>query len=139
MGHDLAGADVLIPLHFNRLGVNNVARPVGSKTRKPTLTLRQLVDAASAARVDPATKRDGLQRVVDLMFEKAMGVQVQENDAHAPGGVRVFTLPPDVAAAKLLIEHRFGRAKETVEVQTPDLAPNSLPWLILPQLPKKKA
>lgn len=114
-----------------------MGRPKGAKNKVGTGTLRSLIDAASAARTDPRTKREGLQRVVDLMFDKAMGVTVQEPDPQQPGGVRIFEIPPDVAAAKLLFEHRFGRAKETVEVQTPDLAPASIPFLIMPQLPVK--
>jgi hypothetical protein len=96
--------------------------------------IRALIDAASEARRTGNTS--GLEKVIDAMFEKATGITVQEPDGH--GGERVYTQPPDVAAAKLLTENRFGRPKETVEVQQPDLAPSSVPFLVIPQLPAIK-
>jgi len=92
-----------------------MGRPAGSKNKTPTLALRDLIDRGSEFRLT-RDGRSGLQQVVDMMYEKAMGVTVQQPDPNAPGGQRIFSIPPDAVAAKLLFEQRFGRAKETVEI-----------------------
>lgn len=103
-------------LYFKDLRESNVARPVGSKTKKSTHMVRDVIDEASRLRTDPATKREGLLRLTLAQFDAAMGIEVHEPDAQAIGGQRIYTIPPNPAAAKMILEHRFGRAKETIEV-----------------------
>lgn len=113
-----------------------MGRPKGSKTKKPVHMIRAIIDEISMKRTDPQTKREGLTKVIEAMFELAEGARVER--ANPDGGVIVYREKPDVAAAKFLAENRFGKPKETVEMQTPDLAPNSQPFLIIPQLPVKE-
>jgi len=59
-----------------------------------------------------------LDRVVDFevvagkLYELAQGVEVQKMDSQ--GGTRVYTEKPDPAAARILIEYRFGKAVQPV-------------------------
>ena len=59
-----------------------------------------------------------LDRVVDFdkvaekLFELSQGVEVQRTDSQ--GGTRVYTEKPDPAAARILIEYRFGKAVQPV-------------------------
>lgn len=81
---------------------------------------------------------DGMAKAIHGLFERAHGITVERE---VGGELVVYSVPPDVLAIKALMEFRFGKPKETVEVQTPDLKPKSVPFLAIPQLsteaPKK--
>lgn len=82
---------------------------------------------------------DGLDQIIDAAMDAAIGIRVERPDANAPGGIRVYEQPPDIAAARVLMEQMFGRAKESLEVTAPAAqAPGSVPFLLVPMLPKGK-
>lgn len=100
----MAGKGGKIPGQGRKKGSRNVV----------TVEIKDMIDRVSRAREKDGEA--GMARVIDAMFERAIGVTVREPDARAPGGERVYEVAPDVAAAKLLIEMRHGKAKESVEV-----------------------
>lgn len=111
-----------------------MARPKGSKNKKGTFAIRDAIDRASARiRVDGV---EGLDQVIESAMRAAIGVRVQ---GMVNGEPVVYTEPPDMSAARVILEHRVGRPKESVEISTPEeLAPQSVPFLIIPALPAKK-
>lgn len=80
---------------------------------KSTAEMRALIDAVSKKR---ATKEEGegLEQVVMRLFELADGVTVQRADKD--GEEKVFLLPPSEPAARTILELRFGKARQSVEV-----------------------
>lgn len=109
-----------------------MARTKGA-TNKATRDVKGLLDEASASygRGD----RDGFAVAVRKLFDRAHGVMAERE---VQGERVVYEVPPDVLAIKTLLEFRFGKAKESVEVSTPEMAINSIPIVAMMQLPKKK-
>lgn len=87
----------------------NSGRKVGSKTKKTLekLLARDRIREFVTANLDP---------ILEAMKEKALGVTVV--DKKDPTGVRVYDLPPDPNAAKLLFEHGIGKPQENLDLTT---------------------
>lgn len=101
---------------------------------KSTQDVKELID-----KVDQAMKtgdRTAMEQTVRALFERSHGVTAQREGRD--GEAIVYEVPPDPMSARILLEMRFGKAKETVDLHTPDLAVNSIPIVGMPQLPKKK-
>ena len=82
--------------------------------------------------------RDGDPKALDLLdqiilaqMELAAGTLLAAEQMGPDQPVRVFAVKPDPAAAKLILDHAFGRAKETVEIQDDGHKFDNLPQVIL--------
>lgn len=78
----------------------------GRKTgvpNKSNLEIKQLLDSE----IDFVT-------VVKRLMELVEGVTIQETRAN--GDEVVYTRPPDSAAAKILLEYRFGKPNQQVDI-----------------------
>lgn len=119
-------------------GKNGGARPgAGRKPgvpNKSTQDVKLLIEAMSDAM--KTGNETAMQKTVRKLFERSHGVTAQRegNDGEAI----VYEVPPDPMSARILLEMRFGKAKESVEVSAPELAINSIPIVGMMQLPKKK-
>jgi hypothetical protein len=80
---------------------------------KSTAEMRALIDKVSEQR-KTKSEGEGLQQVVTRLFELADGVTVQKADSN--GEEKVYSLPPSEPAARTILELRFGKAKQSVEV-----------------------
>ncbi len=75
---------------------------IKGKPNKSTLEIRQLIDSC----VD-------FNEVFSKLYELTKGVEVQKL---TDDGNIVYTKPPDPFAAKILIEHRFGKAPQAIDI-----------------------
>jgi hypothetical protein len=99
--------------------VAKVGRKAGVPN-KSTQELRDLIDKIShqrtiVAETEGATKTvSGLEQVVERLFELADGVQVEKT---MDGKETVFSVLPSEAAAKTVLELRFGKARQSIETR----------------------
>lgn len=102
-----------------------MARTVGSKN-KSTREVKVLMDQISASfgRGD----KDGMAKAIHCLYERAHGVLAERQVMGQP---IVYEVPPDTFAIKTLMEFRFGKAKETVEIQDPNEKFKHSPQVIL--------
>ena len=111
--------------------MKKTGRPKGSKSKKGLFAIRDAIDQASKRLMKDGVM--GMDQVIENIMERAMGTQALDEKG------RVYQTLPDPVSAKVLIENRVGRAKESVEITTPDTAaPGSIPFLVIPALPKNK-
>ena len=87
------------------------------------------------ARVSEAARdtgdMDGIDQLIQSLLDAGRGCTVQVPDDKAPGGVRVYTVPPDTRAAQILIDQGFGRAKESITIEDKDAKLKGVPQVIL--------
>lgn len=81
---------------------DGAGRKAGTKN-KSTLEIKELLDS----HID-------FEIVVTRLFELVNGVTMQETRAN--GDEVVYTRAPDSNAAKILLEFRFGKAKQQMDV-----------------------
>lgn len=116
--------------------VGVMGRPKGSINEASTSAIRQRIFAA-AARLKKGDV-DGIDQVIESTFERALGVLVEKETEEGP---KVYAIPPDVNAAKVILEQGFGKPRESVEVTDPNEKFKGLPQVILvppPSWGKKK-
>lgn len=68
-----------------------------------------------------AKKRGGYESLIGRLWELVEGVEVQK--ILRDGSTTVYLQPPDAFAAKTLLEFRFGKAPQSMEVTGKDGAP----------------
>jgi hypothetical protein len=88
---------------------------------KSTAEVKALIDQAGKS-------RGGMEMVLKRLFELADGITVVEKNGN--GNERIYTKPPDGFAARTLLEHRFGRPAQSIEMSTPEGQP--FPFCIVP-------
>jgi len=79
------------------------------KPNKSTLDIKNLIDSAGK-------KHGGIKTIVHKLYEMAMGVEVK--DVANDGTTTVYSEPPNVNAAKILMEYRFGKPQQTVDLKS---------------------
>lgn len=57
-----------------------------------------------------------LTHILTALLERAVGIAII--DKKDDTGEKIYDLPPDPAAAKILLEHAMGKAPESVDVTT---------------------
>ena len=92
------------------------------KQNKSTREVKAIIDAVSEARA--AGSPDRMTAAVTKLFDLADGVMVEGEES-------VFRTKPDVAAIRTLLEFRFGRPKETMEIQDDSQKLKGVPQVIL--------
>lgn len=97
------------------------------RPNRSTIYIRELIDEASDLLT--AEGRDALQQIIEAHMRKAIGIRAVQHEHD--GQEVVYDVPPDVQSAKLILEHRFGKPKQAVEIIDPDEKFNGLPQLIL--------
>jgi hypothetical protein len=97
------------------------------RPNRSTIYIRELID--EAADLLTAEGRDALQQVIVAQMRKAIGIRAVR---YEHGGQEVvYDVPPDTQAAKLILEHRFGRPKQAIEVVEPEDKFKYSPQLVL--------
>ena len=95
-------------------------RPAGGVNRA-TQEIKNIIDES----VD-------FYEVIGKIMELVKGVSVVQN---TPDGPIVYERPPDSNAAKLLLEYRFGKPKQQMDVSIDTLEPTIIN--IVPAVPNK--
>ena len=93
------------PAHIARENGKKGGRPVGSKaphTIASEHARKYIVDRVTAE----------LEPILTGQIELAKGLFVEDSEG------KVYKKPPDIAAAKNLLDQAYGKAKETVEVES---------------------
>lgn len=88
---------------------DNAGRKPGS-VNKSNQEIKDLIDAVAFKRHG----KKGLKPLIMALFESAEGVTVEESDGK--GGVNVHTKEPNVMAGKVILEYRWGKPKEQIDV-----------------------
>jgi hypothetical protein len=101
-------------------------RRKGSPNRS-TIYIRDLIDETSDLLT--VEGRDALQQIIEALFRLAIGVRAVRHEHE--GQEVVYEVLPDTQAAKLILEHRFGKPKQAVEIIDPNEKFRGLPQLIL--------
>lgn len=83
-------------------------RPKGAQTLLKQAMRQRIYDFVS----------ERLDGILESMHEKARGVAII--DKKDDTGERIFDLPPDPVAAKLLIEHAIGKPPEALDITSGD-------------------
>ena len=94
---------------------------------KSTVEVKDMIDRVGEAVA--SGDHIGMAAVISKMYARAMGVLAEREGRN--GEVVVYEIAPDVLAQKALLEFRFGKPKETVEVQDPDKKFHGLPQVVL--------
>jgi hypothetical protein len=105
-------------------------RPGGRRKGRPnrsTIYIRDLIDETSDLLTTEG--RDGLQHIIEALFHRAIGIPAVGRRRRGQGVV--YKVLPDIQAARLILEHRFGKPKESIEITDPDEKFHGLPQLIL--------
>jgi hypothetical protein len=89
-------------------GIKTGGRQKG-KLNKSTIDVKAMIDAVGK-------KHGGLKVVIGKLYEMAIGIEVQDK---TPLGITtVYSEPPNVNAAKILMEYRFGKPQQTVDLKS---------------------
>jgi hypothetical protein len=74
---------------------------------KPTREVRAIIDSVAA-------NHGGMETVIEKLFELVEGVTVREFDKK--GVAHIYDKPPDAYAGKILLETRFGKPAQAVQL-----------------------
>jgi hypothetical protein len=97
------------------------------RPNRSTIYIRELIDEASDLLT--VEGRDALQQIIEAQMRIAIGVRAVRHEHD--GQEVVYEVLPDTQAAKLILEHRFGKPKQAVEIIDPNEKFKGLPQLIL--------
>lgn len=98
----------------------------GSPNRS-TIYIRDLIDETSDLLT--VEGRDALQQIIEALFRLAIGIRAVRHERE--GQEVVYEVLPDTQAAKLILEHRYGKPKQAIELIDPNEQFKGLPQLIL--------
>ena len=102
-----------------------VGRPTGAKNRS-TREVKALIDDVGAAM--GKGDKEGMTLAVRKLFERAHGVLAV---AQVAGQPVIYEVPPDVPAIRALLEFRFGKPKESIEVTDPEEKWKGMPQIVM--------
>lgn len=102
-----------------------MGRPAGSKNRS-TREVKALIDDVGAAM--GKGDKEGMTLAVRRLYERAHGVLAAQI---AGDGRIVYEVPPDVPAIRALLEFRFGKPKESVEITDPEDKWKGMPQIVM--------
>lgn len=110
---------------------NRGGRPKGSTSRaNGTGLLKVMIHKASKEMREGKTGPDGIMQLIEAMFERAIGTTALRETAG--GTKRLYAVPPDLQAAKLLLEYGFGKPKESLEIEEANKDPMAkMPFMII--------
>ena len=97
------------------------------RPNRSTIYIRELIDEASDLLT--AEGRDALQQIIEAHMRKAIGIRAVRHEHD--GQEIVYEVPPDIQSARVILDHRFGKPKEALEIIDPNEKFRGLPQLLI--------